>query len=369
LENVVDVAAVRAAIGEVQDPELHRSLEELGMLKEVDVGDDGSVRVIVALTVPGCPLKDQLNNDVTAAARSVEGVGAVSVQFGTMTDSERAGVVETVRGGGEQREITIGKPGSPTRVIGISSGKGGVGKSSVTTNLGVALAQMGKSVGIIDADVWGFSIPKMLGIDRQPTVIDEMLLPPETHGVAVMSMDFFVRPGQAVIWRGPMLHKALEQFLVDVHWDDPDYLLIDMPPGTGDVAISLSQFLPKAETIIVTTPQPTAQRVAVRAGLMADKVNQDVLGVVENMSWFTGDDGKRYTIFGEGGGQRLADDLGVPLLAQIPLVPAVRDGADRGIPASVADPNGEATAVFAALATELEERKPRFRSHPELVIR
>jgi ATP-binding protein involved in chromosome partitioning len=369
LEEVVDVAAVRAAIGEVQDPELHRGLAELGMLKEVDVADDGSVRVAVALTVPDYPLQDQLDNDVTAAARSVAGVGAVSVQFGTMTDAERAGVVETVRGGGEEREMTLGKPGSPTRVIGISSGKGGVGKSSVTANLGVALARLGKRVAIIDADVWGFSIPKMLGIDRQPTVLDALLLPPEAHGVAVMSMDFFVRPGQAVIWRGPMLHKALEQFLSDVHWDEPDYLLIDMPPGTGDVAISLSQFLPRAETVIVTTPQPTAQRVAARAGLMAEKVNQDVLGVVENMSWFTGDDGKRYTIFGEGGGQRLANDLGVPLLAQIPLVPAIRDGADRGLPAIVADPDGEATAAFAALAAELEARQPRFRPHPELVIR
>ena len=365
---MVDVAAVRAAIGEVQDPELHRSLEELGMLKKVDVDAAGSVHAVVALTVPGCPLKGQLTADVTAAARSVEGVGAVQVEFGTMTDAERGAVVSKVRGANVSREITLGKPGTKTRVIGVSSGKGGVGKSSVTTNLGVALAQSGRSVGIIDADVWGFSIPKMLGIDRQPTVLDDMLLPPAAYGVAVMSMDFFVRPGQAVIWRGPMLHKALEQFLADVHWDEPDYLLIDLPPGTGDVAISLSQFLPRAETIVVTTPQPTAQRVAVRAGLMAEKVNQDVIGVVENMSWFTGDDGKRYTIFGEGGGRRLADEIGAPLLAQVPLVSAVRDGADRGIPAIVSDPDGEATVAFAALAAELEQRKPRFRSHPELVI-
>jgi ATP-binding protein involved in chromosome partitioning len=208
----------------------------------------------------------------------------------------------------------------------------------------------------------------MLGLDRQPVVLDEVMIPPEVYGVAVMSMDFFVDPDQAVIWRGPMLHKALEQFLVDVLWDDPDYLLIDMPPGTGDVAISLSQFLPRSETIVVTTPQPTAERVAVKAGLMAQKVNQDLLGVVENMSWFTGDDGKRYTIFGEGGGEALAARLETDLLVQIPLVPAVRDGADRGLPAVVADPEGDAVAAFDRLAAAVEERKPRTRTHPELVI-
>jgi ATP-binding protein involved in chromosome partitioning len=292
------------------------------------------------------------------------------VEFTVMSDEERQSLVNHVRGGGEAaREITIGKAGSPTRVIAIASGKGGVGKSSVTANLGVALAQLGKTVGIIDADVWGFSIPKMLGVDRDPTVIENMLLPPEVHGVRVMSMDFFVRPDQAVIWRGPMLHKALEQFLADVHWGDPDYLLIDMPPGTGDIAISISQFLPRSQAIVVTTPQPTAQRVALRAGLMARKVNQEILGVVENMSWFTGDDGHRYPLFGEGGGQRLADELEVPLLAQVPLVPALREGADAGLPVTVSDPAGDATQAFAALADEVEARQPRLRTHPELVIR
>jgi len=251
----------------------------------------------------------------------------------------------------------------------VASGKGGVGKSSVTANLGVALAGRGRTVGIIDADVWGFSIPKMLGVDRDPTVVEDMLFPPEVHGVRVMSMDFFVRPDQAVIWRGPMLHKALEQFLADVHWGEPDYLLIDMPPGTGDIAISMSQFLPRAQAIVVTTPQPTAQRVALRAGLMARKVNQEILGVVENMSWFTGDDGRRYALFGEGGGQRLAEELEVPLLAQIPLVPALREGADAGIPVTLSDPAGEATLAFTALAEQVEARQPRLRTHPELVIR
>jgi ATP-binding protein involved in chromosome partitioning len=208
----------------------------------------------------------------------------------------------------------------------------------------------------------------MLGVDRQPVVLDDMLVPPQAHGVAVMSMDFFIAPDQAVIWRGPMLHKALEQFLVDVLWDEPDFLLIDMPPGTGDVAISLSQFLPRSETIVVTTPQPTAERVAVKAGLMAEKVNQELLGVVENMSWFTGDDGKRYTIFGEGGGAALAEHLSTDLLVQVPLVPAVREGADRGLPAVAVDPNGAAAAAFDRLAEAVEQRRPTVRSHPELIV-
>ncbi len=365
---MVDVAAVREAVGRVQDPEIHRSIEELNMLRRLDVDDAGTVSVLVALTIPGCPLKDKLTADVTAAARSVPGVTSVSVEFTVMTDEERNALVADVRGT-PAREITVGKPGSPTRVISVASGKGGVGKSSVTANLGVALARLGRTVGIIDADVWGFSIPKMLGIDRAPTVVEETLFPPEIHGVRVMSMDYFVRADQAVIWRGPMLHKAMEQFLADVHWADPDYLLIDMPPGTGDIAISMSQFLPRAQAMVVTTPQITAQRVAKRAGLMARKVNQEVMGVVENMSWFTGDDGKRYPIFGEGGGEKLATELEVPLLGKIPLVPALREGADRGLPVTIADPGGEAARAFEALATAVEARKPRVRTHPELIVR
>ncbi len=365
---MVDVEAVRTAVSAVQDPELHRDLGDLGMVREVEAVGDDAVRVLIALTIPGCPLQDQLTNDATDAAKTVDGVDRVVIEFTSMNDAERSDVVETVRGGGNIREVTVGKAGSKTRVIGVASGKGGVGKSTVTANLAVALASHDKRVGVIDADVWGFSIPKMLGIERQPVVLDDVMLPPEGHGVAVMSMDYFVADDQAVIWRGPMLHKAIEQFLVDVHWDDPDFLLIDMPPGTGDVAISLSQFLPNAETIVVTTPQPTAERVAARAGLMAEKVNQQVIGVVENMSWFSGDDGQRYPIFGEGGGAVLAEKLGVDLLGQIPLVPAVREGADAGSPAVVADPDGEAAAAFDRLATQLIERGPRLRTHPELVI-
>jgi ATP-binding protein involved in chromosome partitioning len=253
-------------------------------------------------------------------------------------------------------------------VIGIASGKGGVGKSSVTTNLAVALTKKGHAVGIMDADVWGFSIPKMMGIERTPSVLEDMLIPPVAHDVAVISMDFFVEPDQAVVWRGPMLHKALEQFLVDVYWGDLDFLLVDMPPGTGDVSISISQYLPRSEMIVVTTPQPAAQRVAVKAGLMAKKVNQEVVGVIENMSWFTGDDGKRYELFGSGGGEALASDLDVPLLGQVPLIPALREGGDTGKPIAVTDPGGEAAQAFAAIADELVARRPRLRSHPDLVI-
>ncbi|MEN8040176.1 MAG: Mrp/NBP35 family ATP-binding protein [Actinomycetota bacterium] len=365
---MVDVAAVRAAIEQVQDPEIHKGLGELGMVRELEVVD-GTVDVTVALTIPGCPLKDTLTADVTAAAMTVEGVTSVNVTFTSMTDEERSKLSADLRGGTvEQREIKFASPSSKTRVIGISSGKGGVGKSSVTANLGVALANQGKMVGIIDADVWGFSIPKMMGVDRAPTVIEDMLMPPQANGVSVISMDFFVQPDQAVVWRGPMLHKALEQFLVDVHWGDLDYLLIDLPPGTGDVAISISQYLPRSEVIVVTTPQPAAQRVAVRAGLMARKVDQDIIGVVENMSWFTGDDGKRYDIFGSGGGEVLAGDLDVPFMGQIPLVPAMREGADVGEPISVVDPSGEAAAAFDAIATQIIESSPRIKSHPELVI-
>ena len=365
---MVDIAAVRGAIEQVQDPEIHKGLGELGMVREIEA-TDGVVDVTITLTIAGCPLKDTLTDDVIAAAMTIAGVDSVNVTFTAMTDQERGAVSIGLRGAGaDQREIALARPGSKTRIIGISSGKGGVGKSSVTANLGVTLAQQGLSVGIIDADVWGFSIPKMMGIDRAPTVLDDLLLPPRAHGVSVISMDFFVQPDQAVVWRGPMLHKALEQFLVDVYWGELDYLLIDMPPGTGDVAISISQYLPKSEILVVTTPQPAAQRVAVRAGLMARSVNQDIIGVIENMSWFTGDDGKQYEIFGAGGGEALAADLSVPFLGKVPLVTAIREGADNGKPISVVEPEGEAARAFAGVAEQIVKTGPRLRTHPELVI-
>jgi len=257
-------------------------------------------------------------------------------------------------GHAEGRAIPFADPSSRTRVLLIASGKGGVGKSSVTTNLAVALAQRGQSVAVVDADVWGFSIPRMLGVDRPPVVIDEMLVPPEVHGVRCISMGFFADEDQPVIWRGPMLHKALEQFLTDVYWDEPDFLLVDLPPGTGDISISLAQFLPRAEVYVVTTPQPAAQRVAQRAAFMSEKVNLEVKGVIENMSWFRGDDDKRYELFGSGGGQELADRMEVPLIGQVPLVAELREGSDTGHPIVAADPESEAAQVFAHMAETIE---------------
>ena len=265
-------------------------------------------------------------------------------------------------GHAEGRDIPFADPDSRTRVLLIASGKGGVGKSSVTTNLAIALANRGKSVALVDADVWGFSIPRMLGIQNPPTVIDDMLIPPETHGVHAISMGFFAEEDQPVIWRGPMLHKALEQFLTDVYWNDPDYLLIDLPPGTGDISLSLAQFLPRSEMYVVTTPQPAAQRVAQRAAFMGEKVNLSVHGVIENMSWFTGDDGKQYFLFGAGGGQDLADRLEVPLVGQVPLVPELREGSDSGKPIVAMAPESEAGQVFAAMAERIDvEMAPKRR--------
>ena len=361
---MVEQDALYAAIGAVEDPLLHRSLESLGMMREAATGRLGKTRVEIALAVPNHPFQEELTKAIVQAAEDA-GAKAINLDFTLMTDDERTEMMKTIW----PNRDGVGAAGSRTRVIGIASGKGGVGKSSVTSNLAVALTRIGKSVGIIDADVWGFSIPKMMGADYSPIVIDESMIAPETHGVKVMSMDYFVADDQAVIWRGPMLHKAMEQFLVDVFWDDPDFLLIDMPPGTGDIAISLSQFLPRAQVLVVTTPQPAAQRVAKRAALMAEKVNQEVLGVIENMSWFTGDDGKQYMLFGKGGGEALAADIGSELLGQIPLVPAMREGADEGRPVVVADPDGEADIAFQKLAQAVIDRKPRVRTHPDLVIR
>ncbi|MCL4294006.1 MAG: ATP-binding protein, partial [Acidimicrobiia bacterium] len=256
-----------------------------------------------------------------------------------------------------------------TRVLAVSSGKGGVGKSSVTTNLSIALAQLGHKVAALDADVWGFSMPRMLGIEEPPGLVDDVIVPPAAHGVRLISMGFFAREDQAVVWRGPMLHKALEQFLTDVYWGDPDFLVVDMPPGTGDISLSMAQFLPKAETIIVTTPQPAAQKVAQRAAAMARKVNLSVIGVVENMSWFRGDDGKAYEIFGSGGGRELADGLKVPLLGQVPLVAELREGGDVGNPIVVADPDDEASVAFRSIAEQVVAHEPTAVRRPELKVR
>jgi ATP-binding protein involved in chromosome partitioning len=260
-------------------------------------------------------------------------------------------------------------PDAKTRVIGVSSGKGGVGKSTVTVNLAIALAQAGHQVGLLDADVYGFSVPKMLGTDHDPIIIGDMVIPTSAHGVKCLSMGYFVPDDQPVIWRGPMLHKALEQFLVDAYWGEPEFLLIDMPPGTGDVALSLGQYLPRTEILVVTTPQPAAQRVAQRSAYAAKQLSLPVRGVIENMSWFTGDDGVRYELFGAGGGDALAAALDVPLLGRIPLVPAVRRGADDGVPVRISDPDGEAARAFEALADRVEAIGPARIYRRELTLR
>ena len=360
------------ALQPVEDPELHRSIVDLGMVRDVDV-NKGDVKVTIALTVAGCPMRNEIQNRVNAAVLALKGVTSVDLDFSVMNDAEREAVRKLVHGDAsagadhghahghaEGRVVPFSKEVSKTRPLLISSGKGGVGKSSVTTNLAVALAAQGYKVGVVDADIYGYSIPRMLGTDRDPVVIDQMLLPPEAWGVRCISIGYFVDEGQAVIWRGPMLHKALEQFLTDVFWDEPDFLLVDMPPGTGDIALSLAQYLPRAEVYVVTTPQPAAQQVARLSAAMADKVNLPVRGVIENMSWFTGDDGKQYPIFGLGGGQLLADDLGVPLLGRIPLVTPLREGGDVGRPITAVEPDSEVAKAFHEIARQIaEEVKPR----------
>jgi ATP-binding protein involved in chromosome partitioning len=362
------------ALRPVQDPELHRSIVDLGMVRRAVLRPDGVVDVGVALTVAGCPLRNEINNRVTTALMPLEGVTGVALDFTVMTDQEREALRGRLQGStshaghshgpaqghAEGRPVPFNQPGSKTRPLLISSGKGGVGKSSVTTNLAVALAARGHSVGVVDADIYGFSIPRMLGADADPVAIDEMLIPSESWGVKCISIGYFVPDGQAVIWRGPMLHKALEQFLADVFWDDPDFLLVDMPPGTGDIAISLSQYLPRGEVYVVTTPQLAAQKVARLSAAMAAKVNLTVRGVIENMSWFTGDDGTRYELFGRGGGEALAAELDVPLLMRLPLVPALRAGGDDGRPIAATDPDSEAGRAFHELAERIaDELRPR----------
>ena len=353
----------------VQDPELHRSIVDLGMVRDVNVAGDGSVSLTVVLTIAGCPLRNEIQNRVNTALQPE--AKSVKLEFGVMTDAERAKVRELlgnsggaapgqVHGHAQGKAIPFAQPGSKTRPILVSSGKGGVGKSSVTTNLAVALAAQGHKVGVVDADIYGYSIPRMLGTDRDPVMIEDMLLPPEKWGVRCISIGYFVPEGQAVVWRGPMLHKALEQFLADVYWDEPDFLLIDMPPGTGDIALSLSQYLPRAEVLVVTTPQVAAQKVARLSAAMATKVNLPVRGIIENMSWFTGDDGKKYELFGRGGGELLSAELGVPLLAQIPLITALREGGDDGRPIAAVAPESEVGKVFHELARKVAtEMKPK----------
>jgi ATP-binding protein involved in chromosome partitioning len=360
-------AQVLDAIGGVDDPVLERPFVELGMVDGVGIVG-GSVTVRIKLPAAPVPAHDAAVQRIREALAPLPDVERVDVDLIGMDDADLEALGRRLlppREGGRSNPFDDAR----TRVLAVSSGKGGVGKSSVTTNLAVALAQRGKRVAAIDADVWGFSMPRMLGVQRGPGVIGDVIVPPVSYGVKLISMGFFAPEDEAVIWRGPMLHKALEQFLTDVYWGVPDYLIIDMPPGTGDVAISMAGFLPRAEVLVVTTPQPAAQSVAQRAAFMAKKVRLPILGIIENMSWFRGDDGKAYELFGSGGGAELAAELEVPLLAQIPLVPALREGGDEGRPIVVAEPDGEAAQTFAALAQKIDvELAPRRIFRPELRI-
>lgn len=351
------------AVASIESPVfVGRTLGDLGLVRSVSRKLTGRVRVELVLPVPHPP--DELERLLKRALEPYTTAAEIDVEV--MGDDEVAAWMEGLK---ERSGPPIGEPGSSTRVLAVSSGKGGVGKSSVSANLAVSLARSGFQVGIVDGDIWGFSIPAMLGVVTPPYMAGDRIVPPVAHRVKVMSMDYFVADDKAVIWRGPMLHKAVEQFLKDVFWDDLDFLIVDMPPGTGDISISMSQFLPRAQVVIVTTPQATAQRVARRAALMAKEVDQEVIGVVENMSWFTADDGRRYELFGRGGGRQLADEVGVDLLASIPLVPEMGRGADRGQPVTVAAPGSEAADAFDRLAEAVVAKRPRVRTNPALIIK
>jgi len=359
---VADQTELHDAVASIESPLfVGRTLGELGLVKSVSKKLAGrvSVELLLPTGAPSPTLDQRLQTALAPYTRSAE------VDIEVMEEGSAQEWMDRLK---DRAGPKIGEPGSATRTIAISSGKGGVGKSSISSNLAVALASGGHKVGIVDGDIWGFSIPAMLGVVDPPVMIGEMIVPPVAHRVKVMSMDYFVGDDKAVIWRGPMLHKAIEQFLKDVFWDDLDFLIVDMPPGTGDIAISMAQFLPRAQVLVATTPQPTAQRVARRAALMAAEVDQQVIGVVENMSWFTGDDGQRYELFGSGGGQALAEELGVDLMARIPLVPAMREGADSGHPVSVAAPGSEAAVAFETLAEAIVAKRPLVRTNPALVI-
>jgi ATP-binding protein involved in chromosome partitioning len=363
------VPQIRAALHRVDDPEIRRPITDLGMVDAIDVDGSGRVHVRILLTVAGCPLRDTLNRDVTAAVLGVPGVSAVDVELGVMSDEQRGALRELLKGGQAEREIPFARPDSLTQVIAVASGKGGVGKSSVTVNLAKALAAHGRSVGVLDADIYGHSVPAMLGVaDSRPTAVEDMIMPVPTNGLKVISIGMLKpRRDQVVAWRGPILDRALTQMLGDVYWGDLDFLLLDLPPGTGDVAISLGQKLPNAEVLVVTTPQAAAAEVAERAGTMASMLNQRVIGVVENMSYLVTTcphcgEGHTHHIFGTGGGaavaRALSTRLGYPvsLLAEIPLDPQLRASGDAGVPLVESSPDEPAARALNSLAETFLKR-------------
>jgi ATP-binding protein involved in chromosome partitioning len=335
---------VLEALGRVIDPELRRPVTELDMVRGVEI-DGGAVSVTIALTVVGCPLRSSFEEQVSTHVGTLPDVTSVELRFDVMTPDERAALTTKLRGGAETRGIQLP---ATTRVIAVASGKGGVGKSTLTVNIAAALATLGHEVGVLDADIYGHSVPHMLGIDQKPVVVDKMIVPPVRHDLKLMSIGFFLDDNQPVMWRGPMLHRAFEQFLQDVHWGDVDVLLVDMPPGTGDVSISLGQLLPRAETVVVTTPQPLAQEVASRAATMAQKTGLRVAGVVENMS---------SDVFGSGGGEQLAGELGVPLLGRVPLEVALRESGDTGLPLTLQDPEAPSARAIIEIARKIDEQR------------
>ncbi|MEN3122138.1 P-loop NTPase [Janibacter sp. LM] len=353
---------LRDALSTVIDPEIRRPITELGMVETAAVDADGLASATILLTVSGCPMKDTLTTDTTTALAAIEGVTDVKVTLGVMNDEQRAELKTHLRGGQAEKEIPFAKPGSLTRVYAIASGKGGVGKSSITANLAAALAAEGLKVGVVDADIYGFSIPRMLGVTHAPTQVDDMILPPIASDVKVISIGMFVPGNQPVVWRGPMLHRALQQFLGDVFWGDLDVLLLDLPPGTGDIAISIAQLIPNSEILVVTTPQQAAAEVAERAGSIAMQTHQRLVGVIENMSWLELPDGSRQELFGSGGGQAVADSLtrtvgaDVPLLGQIPLDVSLREGSDNGEPTVLSNPDGPAAVALRGIARGLATR-------------
>ncbi|HVE29515.1 MAG TPA: P-loop NTPase [Mycobacteriales bacterium] len=361
---VVTPEQVTAALASVRDPEIRRPITELNMVKDVRIDPNGTVTVEVYLTVAGCPLRDTITRDVTAAVSPLDGVTSVRVDLDVMSPEQRKALQEQLRGPARaENEIPFAKPCSLTRVYAVASGKGGVGKSSLTVNLAVALANRGRAVGLVDADIYGHSVPRMLGVTGRPTQVEQMILPPEASGVRVISIGMFTPGNSPVVWRGPMLHRALQQFLADVYWGDLDVLLMDLPPGTGDIAISVAQLVPSAELLVVTTPQLAAQEVAERAGAIALQTHQQIAGVVENMSWWEQPDGSRVELFGSGGGAAVAAALStltgtnVPLLGQVPIDQRLREGGDAGVPIVTSAPESPAAVALGEVADKLAGRQ------------
>ncbi|MFD3810820.1 Mrp/NBP35 family ATP-binding protein [Rhodococcus sp. NPDC058639] len=359
----VSESDVRSALARVQDPEIRKPITDLGMVKSIEIRDDSSVDIEVYLTTSGCPMRTEITDRVTKAVADVAGVGPVRVTLDVMNDEQRTELRKSLRGDSAEPVIPFAQPGSLTRVYAVASGKGGVGKSSVTVNLAAALAARGLSVGVLDADIYGHSIPRMLGTSAKPTQVERMIMPPIAHDVKMISIAQFTEGNTPVVWRGPMLHRALQQFLADVFWGDLDVLLLDLPPGTGDVAISVAQLIPGAEILVVTTPQQAAAEVAERAGSIALQTRQRIAGVVENMSWLELPDGTRMDVFGTGGGQAVAERLTravgatVPLLGQIPLDPAVRESGDAGTPIVLSAPDSAPAIAMSEIADKLAVRK------------